>query len=157
MSAEVTVTIAGVRRKVAPGVRVLELLNDLPRGNGKANYVAARVNGKLYDLSRTIDVDAEVEPLAAESPEGPNCDFKMGYSLYEGHGFQPCPSSRVSFPSRKVPSPSVRLSDVTATVGTPRSAILISDLISKGGSQCHFVQSRQCNSLDRHPNLDSFG
>ena len=70
MSAEVTVTIAGVRRKVAPGVRLFELLNQLPRDNGKPNYLAARVNGKLYDLSRTIDVDAEVEPLAAESAEG---------------------------------------------------------------------------------------
>jgi threonyl-tRNA synthetase len=70
MSAEITITIAGKNRLVARGVRVFELLKDLPEEDRKTSYVAARVNGKIVDLSRTIEADAEVEPIAAESPEG---------------------------------------------------------------------------------------
>jgi len=70
MSAEITITIAGKDRRLPRGVRIFELFKDRPEENQKTSYVAARVNGKLVDLSRTIDTDAEVEPIAAESPEG---------------------------------------------------------------------------------------
>jgi len=66
MSAEVAVIAAGQARSVAPGTPVRELL-DL-----KANrdIIAARVDGKLVDLGRSLEGDAVVEPITAESPEG---------------------------------------------------------------------------------------
>src|SRR5271166_5736143 len=70
MSAEITITIAGKDRRLPRGLRIFELFKDRHGENQKTSYVAARVNGKLVDLSRTIDTDAEVEPVAAESPEG---------------------------------------------------------------------------------------
>ncbi len=66
MSSEITITVAGHSRQASRGIRTLDLLRDLPRGE----YVAARVNGKLVDLSRQIDQDASVELVAADSPDG---------------------------------------------------------------------------------------
>jgi threonyl-tRNA synthetase len=66
MSAEITVTVNGHPRTVPAGVRVREALD----GAAGRDIIAARVNGKLLDLSRALDADAVIEPIAADSPEG---------------------------------------------------------------------------------------
>src|SRR5437899_3302814 len=66
MGAEIIVTIGGQSRTVPAGVRVREVLD----GKGSRDIVAARVNGTLVDLSRPIEGDATVEPVAADSPAG---------------------------------------------------------------------------------------
>src|SRR5579863_8767848 len=66
MGAEITITLGGQCRTVAAGARVREVLD----GKGGRDVIAARVNGKLVDLSRPIGEDATVEPIAADSPEG---------------------------------------------------------------------------------------
>jgi threonyl-tRNA synthetase len=66
MSAEVTVTLNGSARMAPRGAAAGELL----RGLDDRKLVAARVNGKLVDLSRPIEADAVVEPVFAESPDG---------------------------------------------------------------------------------------
>src|SRR5438128_2171983 len=66
MGAEISVTIGGHSRTVPAGVRVREVLD----GKGSRDIVAARVNGTLVDLSRPIEGDATVEPVAADSPAG---------------------------------------------------------------------------------------
>ena len=67
MSSEVTVTLGASRRVVPRGTAVRDVLLD---GNKRRDIVAARVNGKLVDLSRTLEEDATVEPVTADSPEG---------------------------------------------------------------------------------------
>src|SRR5229473_1752790 len=66
MSSEITVTVNGSARSVPAGIRVREALD----GAAGSDVIAARVNGKLADLSRPLDHDATVEPVAASSPEG---------------------------------------------------------------------------------------
>ncbi len=66
MSSEVTVTLNGASRVVPVGTIVRDVLNGIP----SRDLVAARVNGKLVDLTRKLDHDASVEPVLAESPEG---------------------------------------------------------------------------------------
>ncbi|HTY56320.1 MAG TPA: threonine--tRNA ligase [Candidatus Binataceae bacterium] len=66
MSSEIIVTVRGATRTVPRGTRAREILKDLDGGK----FVAARVDGKLVDLSRPIEQDASVEPVAADSPEG---------------------------------------------------------------------------------------
>lgn len=66
MSAEITITFDGERRRVPAGIRVYEALN----GRGGREIVAARINGRLVDLSRPIEEDAELELVAADSPAG---------------------------------------------------------------------------------------
>src|SRR6266436_2949769 len=66
MSSEITVTVNGRSRSVPAGIRVREALD----GAAGSDVIAARVNGKLADLSRPLDHDATVEPVAASSPEG---------------------------------------------------------------------------------------
>ena len=66
MSAQVTVSLDGQSRTVPRGATVREVL-DGARGR---DVVAARVNGKLVDLSRAIEDDATLEPVRADSPEG---------------------------------------------------------------------------------------
>jgi len=66
MSATVTVSLDGHSRSVPRGTRVLEVLD----GAAGRQVLAARLNGKLVDLSRPIEEDATVEPVKADSPEG---------------------------------------------------------------------------------------
>ncbi len=49
------------------GTPVRDVLLD---GNKRRDIVAARVNGKLVDLSRTLEEDATVEAVTADSPDG---------------------------------------------------------------------------------------
>jgi threonyl-tRNA synthetase len=66
MSQEITVTANGISRVVPAGLRVREALD----GAAGRDVIAARVNGKLIDLGRTLSEDATVEPVMADSPEG---------------------------------------------------------------------------------------
>src|SRR5260370_14747189 len=66
MSSEITVTVNGSARSVPAGIRVREALD----GAAGFDVIAARVNGRLVDLSRPLDHDATVEPVAASSREG---------------------------------------------------------------------------------------
>jgi threonyl-tRNA synthetase len=66
MSAEITVTANGSSRVVPAGMRVREALD----GAAGRDVIAARVNGKLLDLNRTLAEDATVEPVLADSAEG---------------------------------------------------------------------------------------
>ncbi|HKF29606.1 MAG TPA: threonine--tRNA ligase [Candidatus Binataceae bacterium] len=66
MSSELSVSVNGERRTVARGTRVREVLNGIP----SKDLVAARVNDKVVDLNRTLESDATVEPVLAESPGG---------------------------------------------------------------------------------------
>src|SRR5215471_11182917 len=65
MSAEITVTCNGHSRTVPRGTTAREVLDGKVR-----DVVAARVNGKLVDLSRPLDQDAAVEAVTTESPDG---------------------------------------------------------------------------------------
>ncbi|HXD90597.1 MAG TPA: threonine--tRNA ligase [Candidatus Binataceae bacterium] len=65
MSSEITIISNGGARRVAPGTRVRELL-----GKADRDVIAARVDGKLVDISRALDHDATVEMVAADSAEG---------------------------------------------------------------------------------------
>jgi len=66
MSSELSVSVKGERRTVARGTRVREVLNGIP----SKDLVAARVNDKVVDLGRTLESDATVEPVLADSPDG---------------------------------------------------------------------------------------
>jgi threonyl-tRNA synthetase len=66
MSAEVSVTVGGATVRVARGTPAREVL----KATGGRDLVAARVNGRVIDLSRPLDADCTVEPVTAQSPEG---------------------------------------------------------------------------------------
>ncbi len=66
MSAEIIVTCNGVSRTVPAGTTVRECLD----GKATRDIVAARVNGKLVDLSGHIDRDATIEAVTIDSPAG---------------------------------------------------------------------------------------
>ncbi len=66
MGAEITVTFDGGSRTVARGTRARDVFD----GKLGRDVVAARVNGTLVDLSRPVEQDASVEPVAADSPDG---------------------------------------------------------------------------------------
>src|SRR5580704_4329086 len=66
MSAEIIVTFNGVSRTVPAGTTVRECLD----GKATRDIVAARVNGKLVDLSGHIDRDATIEAVTIDSPAG---------------------------------------------------------------------------------------
>jgi threonyl-tRNA synthetase len=66
MSSEITVTVGGEARSVPRGIRIRELLK--PADGRKP--LAARVNGKLVDLSSTVEDGAAVEPVFSDSPDG---------------------------------------------------------------------------------------
>jgi threonyl-tRNA synthetase len=66
MGAEITVTSDGRVRTVARGTSAREVFD----GRVGRQIVAARVNGRLVDLSRPLEQDATVEQVAAESPDG---------------------------------------------------------------------------------------
>jgi threonyl-tRNA synthetase len=67
MSSEIHVTVGGAVHPVQSGRTAGELLRQF--GDG-VRPIAARINGKIVDLSRRVDADAQVEPVAADSPEG---------------------------------------------------------------------------------------
>jgi len=56
----------GESRVVPVGTIVRDVLNGIP----SRDLVAARVNGKVVDLTRKLEHDASVEPVLADSPEG---------------------------------------------------------------------------------------
>jgi threonyl-tRNA synthetase len=66
MSSDVTVTLGGEPRVLPVGTIVRDVLNGIP----SRDLVAARVDGKVVDLTRKLDHDAAVEPILADSPEG---------------------------------------------------------------------------------------
>jgi threonyl-tRNA synthetase len=66
MSAEVTVTFDGRTRIVARGTCVREVFD----GRLGRELVAARIDGKLVDLSRRLEQDSTVEAISADSPAG---------------------------------------------------------------------------------------
>ena len=66
MSSELSVSVKGERRTVACGTRVREVLNGIP----SKDLVAAKVNDKVVDLSRTLESDATGEPVLADSSDG---------------------------------------------------------------------------------------
>ncbi len=66
MSSQVTVTVGGESRVVPVGTIVRDVLNGIP----SRDLVAARVDGKVVDLTRKLDHDSAVEPVLADSPEG---------------------------------------------------------------------------------------
>ncbi len=66
MSSQVTVSLDGRSRIVPRGATVNELLD----GAHSRDVLAARVNGKLVDLSHPIQQDATIEPVKADSPDG---------------------------------------------------------------------------------------
>src|SRR5208283_710945 len=66
MSSEVTVTLNGESRVVPVGTIVRDVLNGIP----SRDLVAARIDGKVVDLTRKLEHDASVEPVIADSPEG---------------------------------------------------------------------------------------
>jgi threonyl-tRNA synthetase len=66
MSAEITVTCDGRGRTVARGTKARDVFD----GKLDRDIVAARVNGQLVDLSRPLEQDSTVEPVAADSADG---------------------------------------------------------------------------------------
>jgi threonyl-tRNA synthetase len=66
MSAKIIVTFNGVSRTVPAGTAVRECLD----GKATRDVVAARVNGKLVDLSGHVDRDATIEAVTIDSPAG---------------------------------------------------------------------------------------
>jgi len=66
MSSEVTVTLSGESRVVPVGAIVRDVLSGIP----SRELVAARVNGKVVDLTGKLEHDASVEPVLADSPDG---------------------------------------------------------------------------------------
>ena len=66
MSSEVTVTLNGESRVVPVGTIVRDVLSGIP----SRDLVAARVDGKVVDLTGKLERDASVEPVLADSPEG---------------------------------------------------------------------------------------
>jgi threonyl-tRNA synthetase len=52
---------------VRPGIRIDELASEV---GGKKDLIAAKVDGRLVDLSRILDKDSTVEWVSPESPEG---------------------------------------------------------------------------------------
>ena len=67
MSSNVTVTVGGESQVVPVGTIVRDVLKN---GIPSKDLVAARVDGKLVDLTRKLEHDAAVEPVLADSPAG---------------------------------------------------------------------------------------
>jgi threonyl-tRNA synthetase len=65
-SEEITVTLRGSIRKAAKGTPIGELFEREER----RTLIAARLNGKLVDLSRPLDQDATIEGVSIDSPAG---------------------------------------------------------------------------------------
>ncbi len=70
MSSEVTVRLNGESRVVPHGTTVRDVLRDMMKDIPSRDLVAARLNGKVVDLSRKLEHDATVEPILADTPAG---------------------------------------------------------------------------------------
>src|SRR5271163_177825 len=68
MSSQITVTVDGASRSVERGTRIRDVLLDGPRKI--RDIVAAKIDGKVVDLSLPLEADATVEPIVTDSPEG---------------------------------------------------------------------------------------
>ncbi|MGA2412610.1 MAG: threonine--tRNA ligase, partial [Candidatus Binataceae bacterium] len=66
MSNEITVRVNGEVRAVPAGITARGALD----GAASRDTIAARANGKLVDLSRPLNEDATLEPVAADSLDG---------------------------------------------------------------------------------------
>src|ERR1039458_9254396 len=66
MSSEVTVTLSGESRVVPVGT----IVRDVLRGSPSRELVAARVNGKVVDLTGKLETGASGGPVLADSPDG---------------------------------------------------------------------------------------
>src|SRR5258706_10167726 len=65
-SQEITIQMpGGERRTVAPGTVVRELIPP-----NRKDVIAAKVNGKVVDLSRSLETDCEIEPISLASVAG---------------------------------------------------------------------------------------
>src|SRR6202790_148611 len=68
MSSQITVTVDGANRSVERGTRIRDVLLDGPRKI--RDIVAAKLDGKVVDLSIPLESDATIEPVLTDSPEG---------------------------------------------------------------------------------------
>lgn len=68
MSSQIAVTVDGANRSVERGTRIRDVLLDGPRKI--RDIVAAKLDGKVVDLSIPLEVDATIEPVLTESAEG---------------------------------------------------------------------------------------
>src|SRR5260370_38443209 len=66
MSSEITVKLNGESRVVPHGTVVRDVLGGIP----SRDLVAASIDGKVVDLTATLEHDCAVEPVLAETPEG---------------------------------------------------------------------------------------
>jgi threonyl-tRNA synthetase len=67
---DITITLHdGSQRRVPAGTPALEVLCG-PAQQVPADLIAARVNGKAWDLARPLTDDAKVEPILWDDPEG---------------------------------------------------------------------------------------
>ena len=68
MSSQITVTMDGAARSVERGTRIRDVLLDGPRKI--RDIVAAKLDGKVVDLSVALESDATIEPVLTDSTEG---------------------------------------------------------------------------------------
>ena len=68
MSSQITVTVDGASRSVERGTRIRDVLLDGPRKI--RDIVAAKIDGKVVDLSLPLEADAAIEPVLTDSAEG---------------------------------------------------------------------------------------
>jgi threonyl-tRNA synthetase len=67
---DITITLQdGSQRRVPAGTPAVEVLYG-PAPQVPADLIAARVNGKAWDLARPLTDDAKVEPIVWDDPEG---------------------------------------------------------------------------------------
>jgi threonyl-tRNA synthetase len=67
---EITITLSdGSQRRVPAGTSAVDVLCG-PARQVPAELIAARVNGKAWDLARPLTDDAKVEPILWDDPEG---------------------------------------------------------------------------------------
>ena len=68
MSSQITVTVDGASRCIERGTRIRDVLLEGPRKIRE--IVAAKLDGKVVDLSLPLNDDAAIEPILTDSPEG---------------------------------------------------------------------------------------
>src|SRR5579872_64490 len=68
MSSQITVTVDGASRRVERGTRIRDVLLEGPRKIRE--IVAAKLDGKVVDLSLPLNDDAAIEAILTDSPEG---------------------------------------------------------------------------------------
>jgi len=68
MSSQITVTVDGASRSIERGTRIRDVLLEGPRKIRE--IVAAKLDGKVVDLSLPLNNDAAIEPILTDSAEG---------------------------------------------------------------------------------------